>query len=221
MISRSGCPSTSSPDGERAAPTTGRDRYGVARPPRHQRSGRRELVGGAERVTIARDEQGRHPDQRKVLGAQPFGPPGRVQRIADSDPPGRGGALRDHHRGDAATHRPTADDHLVGLTTDAVAHLPQVGSERGDQDRHPVGRTPARHVPIREVDSHHRQRGEPFLDGNQRGVVSIRPGAVRQQERPDRHDATSAGARSNRMARARARRSIRSAAVCEAPPRSG
>ena len=83
-----------------------------ASPRRDRRSPVLQLVGRAERIAGAVDEQARHVEAWQVLDAQRVGLAGRVQWIRDQHQPAcrqRILGVTDHHRADPAAHRSAAE----------------------------------------------------------------------------------------------------------------
>ena len=179
-----------------------------------------ELVRGAEGVAGAGHEQARHLEGGQVLDAQPVGPAGRVQRVADQHQAGGGQPVGDGHRADAPAHRAAAEQDPVRR------HGRLVGERAGllHHAREELGRTVGGLAPLAavgEVAAPHRERRQRLLDGDEARAAATscrRPGNSRAAPGLRR----ARGSRcASRMRRASVRSAIRWAASSVSPPWSG
>ena len=186
-----------------------------------------QLVGGAERVAGAGDEQARDLELGEVVDAQLVGPARRVQRVGDQQPgPRRAGPRPPPSStcGRPWTGRPAPAGRVdAGLGGQRRRLLPHAGDQLGGA----VGRPPAL-AAVGEVGADHRQRRRaPSIATRAwsrprppRGTAAaVRPRAPRrrakQQPRPAGRQPAS------RMRRASLSSARRSAAAARSPPWSG
>ena len=125
-----------------------------------------QLVGRAERIAGAVDEQARHRQPRQVLDAQRVGLARRVQRI------------RDQHQtaaGSGSSASPTAIEQIrppidrPPSTSPSASKRRSLVAHRLQQHRRAVGRLAAG-LAIREVGAHAAHRRHRRLDGQQAGM---------------------------------------------------
>ena len=141
-----------------------------------------QLVGRAEGVTGAGDEQAWHIDPAEVLGAQTFWPFGRVQRVAEQHQTGCRCALRDRHRAHPAAERPAAEQQGAGrdaqLGLDLRKFLDEfLGDAVGSGRRAPTG------PPVGEVVSADQQAvSQRCFDLDERAMIGAPAGTRRQQQ---------------------------------------
>ena len=152
-----------------------------------------ELVGRAERVLRAGDEQARQVERGAVLDAQVLGLARRVQRVADEDqarPPGSAvGARAIEHMRPPIERPPRTSGRRDAAADHQRGRPPRDRRRAASAARSGALRPPA----VGEVDAGDRQRGDRRLDGDQRRVVPARPRAGRQQERRPAVTPTRAG----------------------------
>lgn len=159
-----------------------------------------KLVTAGERVTSSADEQAGNRQAPEVLGPQPIGPAGRVQRIAEQQKPegveGRlvpgcwvagppGGGRADRHRAHATTHRAASEHQSLRSQAGAPGEQTGRGSHRDVQHRRPIGRAAAR-ISVGEVEPERGNCSPSQLPGHgpQRRCIEVRTGPMGQQDSP-------------------------------------
>lgn len=159
-----------------------------------------KLVTAGERVTSSADEQAGNRQAPEVLGPQPIGPAGRVQRIAEQQKPegveGRlvpgcwvagppGGGRADRHRAHATTHGTPPEHQPVGGQARPSGEQTGRGSHRDVEHRRPIGRAAAR-ISVGEVEPERGNCSPSQLPGHgpQRRCIEVRTGPMGQQDSP-------------------------------------
>ena len=141
-----------------------------------------QLVGRAERVARAADEQARHVQPGEVLDAQRVRLARRVQRIADQhERLGRQRILgvTDGQRADPPAHRPAAEHETAAAQRLRPRRAPPAAAPAGG---------PGRSRPARRYGKSartHAHRGDGLLDGHQARMRRRRAGAGEQQQLHD------------------------------------
>ncbi len=117
-------------------------------------------------------EQARHVEGPEVLGAQPVGPAGGVQRVANQHQAGGRHPCRHGHRADAPAHGPSAHENPPRGNAGLVGQRPRLPYHGGYEDIRSVRSTPARQ-PVRKIDPAHcrAEGGNRVVDGHQPRLV--------------------------------------------------